>query len=66
MDIDKVIQMERIYSIDQVCEKLGGISRSTVETWLSAGRLKRTKIGRRTMVSESELCRFVASCQVEA
>jgi excisionase family DNA binding protein len=51
--------MENLYSVEQAAIKLGGISKYTVEVWLSKGRLRRTKIGRRTMISESELQRFI-------
>jgi excisionase family DNA binding protein len=52
-------EMENLYSVEQAALKLGGISKATVQVWLSKGRLRRTKIGRRTMVSESELQRFI-------
>ena len=51
--------MDKLYSIEGAAQRLGGISKWTVEGWLSAGKLKRTKIGRRTMISESELLRFI-------
>jgi excisionase family DNA binding protein len=54
--------MERLYSITDAGQRLGGVSRYTIEAWLSAGKLKRTKVGRRTMVSEAELQRFVDEC----
>jgi excisionase family DNA binding protein len=53
------VALDRLYSIEQAAEKLGGISTWTIHSWLSQGRLRRTKIGRRTMISESELERFV-------
>ncbi len=53
--------MERLYSIASAAEALGGVSRKTVETWLSRGRLRRTKVGRRTMIRASELQRFLDS-----
>jgi excisionase family DNA binding protein len=51
--------MEKLYSINDAAEALGGVSRMTIETWLSRGRLRRTKVGRRTMIRESELQRFL-------
>jgi excisionase family DNA binding protein len=51
--------MERLYSIADAAAALGGISKKTVETWLSKGRLRRTKVGRRTLIRESELKRFL-------
>ena len=51
--------MEQLYSIEDVGKKLGGVSRPTIEAWLRDGKLRRTKVGRRTMIRESELVRFV-------
>ncbi len=51
--------LERLYSIEEAAEKLGGISHFTVAAWLSQGRLRRTKVGRRTMIAESDLIRFI-------
>lgn len=55
--------MERLLSIDAAALQLGGISPWTVRAWISQGRLRRTKVGRRTMLRESELERFI---QLEA
>jgi hypothetical protein len=46
---------DRLHSVASAAEFLGNISPSTVRAWLTAGRLTRIKIGRRTMVYESEL-----------
>jgi excisionase family DNA binding protein len=55
--------MERLYSITKAAEALGGVSKITIEKWLSRGTLRRTKVGRRTMIRESELQRFLdADC----
>jgi excisionase family DNA binding protein len=50
--------MDNLYSINAAAEKLGGVSPGTIKLWLSQGKLKRTKIGRRTMIAEAELQRF--------
>lgn len=52
--------MENIYSIEDAGKKLGGISKHTVAAWLNQGKLQRIKVGRRTMITESELVRFLA------
>ena len=52
--------MEKLYGVSEAAKVLGGVSPTTVESWLSAGRLRRTKVGRRTMISESELNRFIS------
>ena len=51
--------MERYFSVHDAARMLGGVSIWTVRAWLSQGRLQRTKIGRRTMVSETALENFV-------
>lgn len=50
--------MDNLYSIKAAAAKLGGVSPGTIKLWLSQGKLQRTKIGRRTMISEEELQRF--------
>lgn len=60
-------RMERLVSVEEAARLLGGISIWTVHGWCSKGhpsfgRLKRTKVGNRTMLRESELERFIAIC----
>jgi excisionase family DNA binding protein len=50
---------DKLLSIDEVAKQLGGLSRWTVVAWLRDGRLRRTKVGRRTMIRESELKRVI-------
>ena len=57
--------MERYYSVTEAARALGGVSPWTVRAWLSRGRLERTKIGGRTMVSEGALQKFIQNCQVK-
>ena len=52
--------MENLLSVEEVAHRLGGLSKYTVHAWLSSGKLRRTKIGSRTMVRESELARLIA------
>ena len=52
--------MERLFSINEAAKALGGISPLTVMGWCTKGRLARTKVGRRTMIAESEIKRFLA------
>jgi excisionase family DNA binding protein len=51
--------VEDLLSIEEAARRLGGISKWTVHGWLSKGKLKRTKVGRRTMIRESELQRVI-------
>lgn len=51
--------MEKLLSVTEAAEMLGGISKWTIYAWLSQGRLRRTKVGGRTMIRESELLRVI-------
>ena len=53
--------MDELLSVAEVARRLGGISVSTVRAWLTQGRMNRTKVGRRTMVRESQLSRVIAA-----
>jgi excisionase family DNA binding protein len=46
--------MENLLSVKDAAKQLG-VSKYTIEAWLSRKRLMRTKVGRRTMIRESEL-----------
>jgi excisionase family DNA binding protein len=50
---------DELLSVPEVAKRLGGISKWTVYAWLSQGRLRRTKVGARTMIRESELLRIL-------
>ncbi len=49
----------KLYSVPEAAKFLGGISKWTVHAWLSQGRLRRVKIGSRTMVRESDLLKMI-------
>jgi excisionase family DNA binding protein len=49
------IDMEALLSVDEAARRLGGISKYTIQAWLSSGKLQRTKVGSRTMIRESDL-----------
>jgi len=51
--------MDNLYSVDEAARLLGGLSKYTIHAWLSSGKLQRTKVGRRTMIRESELLKVV-------
>jgi len=51
--------MDTLLSIDEAARKLGGLSKYTIHAWLSSGKLRRTKVGSRTMIRESELERVI-------
>jgi excisionase family DNA binding protein len=50
--------MERLLSVKEAAAQLG-ISKFTVEAWLSQKKMQRTKVGRRTMIRLSELDKVV-------
>jgi hypothetical protein len=50
---------ERLHSVESAAAFLGGISPSTIRDWLWRKRLTRIKVGRRTMVRESELLALI-------
>ena len=52
-------QMETLFSVEEAAKRLGGISKWTIHSWLSKGRLQRTKVGGRTMIRESELASLI-------
>ena len=51
--------MEQLMSIEEAAKRLGGLSKWTIHAWLSQGRLRRTKVGGRTMIRESELQKVI-------
>lgn len=51
--------MERLLTVGEAAQALGGISKYTVQAWLSSGKLQRTKVGSRTMIRESDLEKVV-------
>lgn len=56
---DSVIADERLYNVNESARALGGLSPYTIHTWLSKGKLRRTKVGARTMIRGSELKRIL-------
>jgi excisionase family DNA binding protein len=51
--------MDELLSVDEAARRLGGLSNYTIHAWLSSGKLRRTKVGSRTMIRESELQRVI-------
>jgi excisionase family DNA binding protein len=56
---------QNLMSVEQVAERLGGVSKWTIHAWLAKGKLRRTKVGSRTMIRECDLQAFLASCNPE-
>lgn len=57
--------MEKLYPVEGAAETLG-VSKWTIHAWLAQGRLRRTKVGARTMIRESDLQAFIAACNPES
>lgn len=53
------MEVGKLYSVPEAAKLLGGISKWTVHAWLSQGRLRRVKVGSRTMIRESELIKVI-------
>jgi excisionase family DNA binding protein len=51
--------MDTLLSVEEAARRLGGLSKWTIHAWLAKGRLRRTKVGSRTMIRESELARVI-------
>lgn len=51
--------METLLSVEEAARRLGGLSKYTIHAWLSSGKMRRTKVGSRTMIRESELERVI-------
>lgn len=51
--------MDKLYSVVDAAKFLGGLSPWTIHSWLSKGILRRTKVGSRTFVRESELLKVI-------
>jgi excisionase family DNA binding protein len=60
------IYMDALLSVEEAARRLGGISKWTVHAWLAKGKLRRTKVGSRTMIHERDLQAFIASCNPES
>lgn len=54
-----------LLSVEEAAQRLGGVSRWTIYSWMSQGRLRKTKIGSRVMIAETDLDSFIASCNPE-
>jgi excisionase family DNA binding protein len=52
----------KLYSVEDAAQLLGGISKWTVHAWLAKGKLRRTKVGSRTMIAERDLNAFIVKC----
>jgi excisionase family DNA binding protein len=56
----------KLYTVEGAAAYLGGISKWTVHAWLAKCKLRRTKVGSRTMIRESDLQAFIDACNPES
>ncbi len=54
-----------LLSVDEAANRLGGVSKWSIYSWLGQGRLKKTKVGSRVMIAECDLQNFIAECNPE-
>jgi excisionase family DNA binding protein len=52
---------ERLYSVDEACQVIGGIGRSLLYTEMQAGRLGVLHVGRRVLIPASAIRDYIAS-----
>lgn len=57
--------MEKLLTVLEAAEVLGGFSASTVRFWVRQGRLAHTRLGRRLMFTSADLETFIRSGRVE-
>jgi hypothetical protein len=50
---------DKLHSVESAAEFLGGLSPATIRAWLTQKKLHRVKVGRRTMIRESELVTLI-------
>ena len=60
------MENDPLYSVPEAAKYMGGITKHAVHAWLHQGKLRRTKVGSRTMIRRSELERYIRSCNPEA
>ena len=53
------MNLDTLLSVEEAARRLGGLSKYTIHSWLTKGKLRRTKVGSRTMIRESELERVI-------
>lgn len=57
---------DELMSVPEAAKQAGGVSKWAVYAWISQGRLRKTKVGSRTMIRQSDLQAFIAGCNPES
>lgn len=60
------MEPDKLYAVHDAAGELGNVSVWAIYKWFGEGRLKRTKIGSRSMVKGADLQAFIASCNTES
>ena len=61
----QAISLEEYWTIDQVASRVH-VSPETVKKWLTNGLLPRTKAGKRTLVTETDLQAFIRKSTLQS
>lgn len=56
---------ERLLTLEEVCQKLGGVKPWTIRGWVSQRRIPYTKVGRLTRFPERKINEWIESQTVE-
>ena len=52
---------ERLLTIEEVCQKLGGVKPWTIRCWVSQRKIPYTKVGRLTRFPETQINAWIMS-----
>ena len=55
--------MQQLHDVSSTANILGGISPWTIRAYIRQGKLRPVRIGRRVLLEESEIARFVAEAK---
>ena len=58
----KAALLEDLMDVPTAAKRLGGVSIWAVKNWINQGRIRKTKVGARTMVSAGALQDFLEEC----
>lgn len=59
------INGKQYYYLEEVCDKLG-LAYSTIRKWIRLGKVKASKHGKRWLISDDELNRYMSSLDTNA
>jgi hypothetical protein len=58
--------LDELHSVEETTRRLGGVSKWSIYSWMSQGRLRKTKVGSRVMTCERDILAFLAGCNPTA